>query len=113
MKKEGINLRSSDIVRFAQQQNLLDASTIGKRREEADAVRKHSVQFPTPNHFLVHHPRNSLDFTKSVTMLRLSRSKYEGRLPEAFCRRGTGAAPASDGRRNLVPGPDSGSLVGH
>ena len=38
---------------------------------------------------------------------------YEGRLPEAFCRRGAGAAPASDGRRNLVPGPYSGSLVGH
>src|SRR5438094_693360 len=26
---------------------------------------------------------------------------------------GTGAAPASDGRRNLVPGPYSGSLAGH
>ena len=38
---------------------------------------------------------------------------YEGRLPEAFCWRGAGAAPASDGRRNLVPGPYSGSLVGH
>src|SRR5262245_64761325 len=38
---------------------------------------------------------------------------FEGRLPEAFCRRGTGAAPASDGGRNLVPGPYSGSLVGH
>jgi hypothetical protein len=38
---------------------------------------------------------------------------YEGRLPEASCRRGAGAAPASDGGRNLVPGPYSGSLAGH
>jgi len=30
-------------------------------------------------------------------MCSLSRSKFEGRLPEAFCRRGTGAAPASGG----------------
>src|SRR5499426_1063250 len=47
-------------------------------------------------------------------MLRLSRSKYEGRLPEAFCRRGTGAAPASEGlNATFVPGPYSGSLAGH
>jgi len=39
---------------------------------------------------------------------------YEGRLPEAFCRRGTGAAPASEGlNATFVPGPYSGSLVGH
>jgi hypothetical protein len=38
-----------------------------------------------------------LDFTSSVIMVSLSRSKFEGRLPEAFCRRGTGAAPASEG----------------
>jgi hypothetical protein len=38
-----------------------------------------------------------LDFTCSVIILTPSRSKFEGRLPEAFCRRGTGAAPASEG----------------
>src|SRR5262245_8368173 len=43
----------------------------------------------------------------------ISRSTLRGRLPEASCWRGTGAAPASDGGRNLVPGPYSGSLVGH
>src|SRR5262245_48032347 len=46
-------------------------------------------------------------------MVSLSRSKYVGRIPEASCRRGTGAAPAGDGGRNLVPGPCSGSLAGH
>src|SRR5262245_37649160 len=58
--------------------------------------------------------KKMLDFTGSVTMLRLARSKYEGRLPEAFCRRGTGAAPASEGlNATFVPGPYSGSLAGH
>src|SRR5215510_6333379 len=39
---------------------------------------------------------------------------FEGRLPEAFCRRGTGAAPASEGlNATFVPGPYSGSLAGH
>src|SRR5262245_44702161 len=46
-------------------------------------------------------------------MVSLSRSKYVGRIHEASCRRGTGAAPAGDGGRNLVPGPCSGSLAGH
>src|SRR5262245_3505120 len=38
---------------------------------------------------------------------------YQGRSHEASCERGAGAAPASDGGRNLVPGPYSGSLAGH
>jgi len=54
-----------------------------------------------------------LDFTFSVVILSSSRSKYEGRLPEAFCRRGTGAAPASEGHATFVPGPCAGSPVGH
>ena len=44
-----------------------------------------------------------LDFTGSVTILRPSRSKYDGRTHEASCRRGTGAAPASEGRRSPRP----------
>src|SRR5206468_12583327 len=71
-----------------------------------------------------HSPENGPDFASSneiVTSQRVIFSLgvtypdplFEGRLPEAFCRRGTGAAPASDGGRNLVPGPYSGSLAGH
>src|SRR4029450_10219435 len=46
-----------------------------------------------------------LDFTESVTMLSLSRSKFQGRIHEASCRRGTGAAPASKGlTQPLSPG---------
>src|SRR5499426_2624391 len=44
-----------------------------------------------------------LDFTFSAIMLSPSRSTLRGRLPEASCWRGTGAAPAGDGGRNHRP----------
>src|SRR6058998_2692698 len=47
-------------------------------------------------------------------MCNSSRSKFEGRLPEAFCKAGNGSGTCE--RRTyatFVPGPCSGSLVGH
>ena len=48
---------------------------------------------PSQRIFTQKHLTNS----EKWTMCPVSRSKFEGRLPEAFCRRGTGAAPASGG----------------
>jgi hypothetical protein len=80
----GAHLRNSSAANF-------EMSSCPSAQAGTTSERCHS---PSSNTLIV---KILLDFTQSVTMLHPSRSKFEGRLPEAFCRRGTGAAPASEG----------------